>query len=68
MTAQEAINHAKEHAPKAAMRSSADLCIADAEQLLREGNEAAARFRAAKSIAYSLGFHSELYREIMESK
>jgi hypothetical protein len=51
------------HAPKAAMRSSADLCIADALKLEAKGEQGLARIRALKALAYAVGIFSPVYVE-----
>lgn len=42
------------------MQSSAKLCLSDAEELQRRGDDDAAKTRAIKSLAYSVGiFHPD---------
>lgn len=44
---------------------SALVCLADARYALRHGNDALARLRATKSLAYSVGiFHEDYCRAI----
>lgn len=51
---------ARKHLGKGVMDSSARLCLEDAIQLVEAGNFEAARTRALKSIAYSVGiFHDD---------
>lgn len=52
-TAANAIANAKAHAPKASMRSSADHCIATAEECLAEGKLQYAFDWAVRSLGYS---------------
>lgn len=44
------------------MESSARLCLADAIALYDAGNKEAAKLRALKSLAYSVGILSPVYR------
>lgn len=62
--AQKAISLAKEHASKAQMRSSADLCIEDAEHCLQRGDFESAMRRAKDSLKYSVGILSPIFREL----
>ena len=52
-TAATAITNAKVHAHKASMRSSADLCIATAEECFTKGNFQYAFDWAVRSLGYS---------------
>lgn len=54
---------AAKFAESAQMRSSAELCLSDARSLLAAGNETFAKARALKSLAYSVGVFSSVYRE-----
>jgi hypothetical protein len=54
---------AKEHAHKANMRGSAELCISDAEECLVRDLPEYAIHRAVRSLAYSVGIASPLYKE-----
>lgn len=62
MTALEVIALAERHAPEAELRSSAELCIGDARAWLAAGDETAARQRAARSLAYSVGVFHPAYK------
>lgn len=62
-----AICIAEGHAHKAEMRSSADLCIADAKACAVRGDYAAAAKRAAESMAYSVGVFHPDYADAMEA-
>jgi hypothetical protein len=73
LSIEQVIALAKEHAPKAEMRSSAELCIADAEFCLARvaANPewdwtASARKWALKSLAYSVGKLSPIYKQAAE--
>ena len=59
----EVIAIAKAQAPFAQMASSAKLCVEDAEACLARGDEERARSRALKSLAYSVGIMSNVYKE-----
>lgn len=63
-SAQKVINAAEKHVNNgAAMQSSAELCLFDANTLIQQGNYAAAEKRALRSLAYSVGiFHSDYKR------
>lgn len=62
MTAQQTIIIARKHLG-GEMESSARFCLADAVTLYDAGNDEAAKARALKSLAYSLGvFHPEYKR------
>mgnify|MGYP001378208544 FL=1 len=54
-TAELAIHNAHKHAAKASMRSSADICIVDAEQCLDAGQFQYAFDWAVRSLGYSVG-------------
>ena len=45
---------------------SALTCLSDAQYALRHGNDAAARLRAIKSLAYSVGIYHEDYARAIE--
>lgn len=62
MNAAEIIALAEEHADKAQMKSSAELCITDAKWCLARGEEDYAKGRALKSLAYSVGKLSPIYK------
>jgi len=66
MRAQQIIALALKYAPQAQMRSSAELCIADANACLARGFEQYARDRALKSLAYSVGVLSPIYKQAQE--
>lgn len=54
---------ARKHVREGAMASSAQLCLSDAVRLhLDDGNEEAARARALKSLAYSVGMFHDDYK------
>jgi hypothetical protein len=63
MEAQQIIALAEAHADKAQMRSSAELCIADAKSCLERGLVQYAKERALKSLAYSVGIFSPVYKQ-----
>lgn len=54
---------ARANVHKAQMESSARLCLADAVALKDSGDYEHARQRAIKSLAYSVGIGSSIYRE-----
>ena len=62
-----AIVLAEHNAHKGAMTSSALLCVEDARKQYRAGNLTAARRFALRSLAYSVGTFSEVYREAAEA-
>lgn len=63
MTTNQVIILARKHVHNpVAMRSSAELCLADAVRLQDEGNLNAAKARALKSLAYSVGILHADYR------
>lgn len=64
MDAKEIIALAAEYASRPVeMQSSAKLCLADAENLLSNGNEVYAKQRALKSLQYSVGVLSPIYKD-----
>lgn len=67
MNAAEIIALAEQHADKAQMKGSAELCIADAKHCLEHGKEEYAKGRALKSLAYSVGKLSPIYQSAAES-
>jgi hypothetical protein len=56
------IRMANAHTHLATMRDSAELCLGDARQLLSAGRGAEAAVRALRSLAYSVGVGSPIYR------
>lgn len=60
MTTQKTITLARKHLG-GEMESSARLCLADAIALADAGNDAAAKARALKSLAYSVGMNHADY-------
>jgi predicted Zn-dependent peptidase len=66
MNALQVIELAQKHVDCAEMRSSAELCLADAMALYAQGGEVNERFakaRALRSLAYSVGAFSKTYKE-----
>jgi hypothetical protein len=63
MDAQQIIDLAQSHVEKAAMQSSAQLCVDDARRLLASGKPEYAIGHAVRSLAYSLGVFSPVYKE-----
>ena len=61
LTTAQVFEHAARLAPSAPMRSSAELCLAEARELLA-GDEKSARARAVHSLKYSVGILSPLYQ------
>lgn len=61
MEAQQVIELAVKYAPQAAMRSSAEVCIADAQACMVRDLPEYAKTRALKSLAYSVGIFSPVY-------
>lgn len=57
------IEAARVNAASAVMLSSAEHCLSEAEARLAEGNAAGACMWAMKSLAYSVGILSPVYRE-----
>jgi hypothetical protein len=62
LTTAQVFEHAARLAPSAPMRSSAELCLAEARELLAGGDEKSARARAVYSLKYSVGILSPLYQ------
>lgn len=63
MNAQQFIELAEKHVAQAEMRSSAQLCIDDAKACLANGKPEYAIHRAVRSLAYSVGILSPIYKE-----
>ena len=60
MNASQVIELAEKNIGKGAMVSSAELCLADARELLAKGEVGYAYIRACKSLQYSVGmFHAD---------
>lgn len=53
---------ARKWAPKAAMRSSAEICLRDAEKAADRFDWAAAQAHALRSLSYSVGVFSSVYK------
>lgn len=66
MNVAEIIALAEKHVDQAQMKSSAELCIVDAKKQLAEGKEEYARNWALKSLAYSVGKSSPVYKSAAE--
>ena len=66
MEAQQVIELAIKHADQAVMKSSAELCIEDAKACLARGLPEFAKVRALKSLAYSVGISSNVYKQAGE--
>lgn len=64
--AQQIIDLAQSHVEKATMQSSAQLCVDDARECLARGLPDYAIARAVKSLAYSVGVFSPLYKAARE--
>lgn len=67
MSALEIIELAKKRCHLAKMKSSADILISEAENLLEKGLEETAKRKACMSLRYSLGIFSEEYKKACES-
>jgi hypothetical protein len=63
MNAQQVIELAEKHVAQAEMRSSAQLCIDDAKACLANGKPEYAKARALRSLFYSVGRFSPVYKE-----
>jgi hypothetical protein len=59
--ASQAIADADRHAASAPMRSSAELCLADARASEAAGDLETALYRAVRSLRYSVGVFSPIY-------
>lgn len=57
------IEAARKHAETAVMRTSAETCLVDASECLARGDADYACLRALKSLSYSVGILSPVYRE-----
>ena len=64
--AEKILKKAEEKKHLAGMQSSAELCIADCKSWIRDGNEALAVYRGLKSLKYSLGIFSDVYKRLCE--
>lgn len=65
MTVNEVITIARKHVKKGKMKSSANLCLQDAEKLYASGDYDHARARAIRSLEYSVGnMHKDYLRVI----
>ncbi len=62
MNTKKLIEIAKKHSSKASMKSSAELCIKDAEFWLENSNDDLANVNAIKSLKYSLGIFSPIFQ------
>lgn len=62
MNAQQVIELANKHLGKGSMVSSAQLCLADAKNLMLQNEEGYAKGLALKSLAYSVGVFHEDHR------
>lgn len=62
------IETAREYVPQAQMRSSAQLCVDDAQSLADAGFAVLAFDRALKSLAYSIGVCHPIYRGFAEAR
>jgi hypothetical protein len=60
--AYEALRLAQLHTHQGAMQSSAELCATDALACFNAGDYSHAHLRAVKSLAYSVGIFSPVYR------
>ena len=59
-TADQIIKLAQDNINKGSMKSSSQLCLSDAINLMKKGEEEKAKLRALKSLAYSVGiFHQD---------
>lgn len=63
MNAQQVIELAEKHVEQAEMRSSAQLCIDDAKASLARGFSDYAKRSALRSLFYSVGKFSPVYKE-----
>ena len=63
MNAQQIIELAEKHVAQAEMRSSAQLCIDDAKRCMAEGKPEYAKRHALRSLFYSVGKFSPVYKE-----
>ena len=53
---------AKKYSANSEMRSSAELNITDSEFWIRAGNDELARYRAIRSLQYSIGIFHPVYK------
>jgi hypothetical protein len=61
MNLSEILDAARKHVPQASMRSSAELCLSDAEACIVKGDVQSAGRRALASLSYSVGMLSSVY-------
>ena len=69
MTVNEILVLARKHVKKGKAKTSANLCLQDAEKLYASGDYDHARERAIKSLEYSVGcFHADYQKVVFAGK